>query len=314
MLIRIKEILLKKIASLRRYDQLYIIPTLDGIKLVILNFILLVIGLIYANNYVLLFNFILFCLFLGSMYYTHFNLQGLKLVSAKLAPFHVGETGILQLNFKSSSGLGHHFLNLFLKNETSLKFVGEKHSFSILDFSQENNISIKIPIQAIKRGQFKLTTIYLETLFPFHLFRTFTYLNPKIDVVIYPEKKSSYLHTIKKINVDLKNDGDDFSIKEFQTGDSLKRVHWKKLAQTNRWYSKNVISETALPVILSFSDIKISKKQKEAELSSMAHNLYDLHFQNFKYGVALTEKIYIAPGNSINHLNKCLSLLAIYEI
>jgi hypothetical protein len=29
------------------------------------------------------------------------------------------------------------------------------------------------------------------------------------------------------------------------------------------WYSKNVISETALPVILSFSDIKISKKQKE---------------------------------------------------
>ncbi len=313
MLTNLREKFFQKMASYRRYGQLYIVPTLDGIKLVILNFILLIIGLVYANNYVLLFNFILFCLFLGSMYYTHFNLHGLKLVSAKLSAFHVGETGHLCLTFKTNSSLGHHFLNLEFNNETSLRIENEKHSFSITPVNFDKTLSIKIPVHALKRGNFKLSSLYLETLFPFHLFRTFTYLDPQIDVIIYPKKSGRHGHNIKIVNEDLRDEGEDFLLTEFQLGDSLRRVHWKKLAQTNRWYSKNLTAQPALPVILSFSDKDISHQQKEAELSSMAHNLYELHFQDLKYGLVLSEKLFITPAHSLNHLNNCLRLLACYD-
>ena len=177
----------KKISALGRAEQLYIIPTLDGLKLVLLNLILLIIGLVYANNYVLLFNFILFCLFFASMFYTHFNLQGLKLISAKIQPLHACDNGILTLQFKTTSGLGHFFIGIRIKNNL---IEIQKHSFS---FPPNNgsykSLKVDIPIKATKRGLVTIDRICIETLFPFHLFCCFAYFKPPLVITIYPEKK-----------------------------------------------------------------------------------------------------------------------------
>jgi uncharacterized protein (DUF58 family) len=293
--------------SLGRENQQYIVPTTDGLKLLVLNLILLIIGLVYANNYVLLFNFILFCLFIGSMYYTHFNLQGLKLTSAKLSPVHVGESTILTLKFQSRSSLGHHFLALKF-NSAHLNLLDQNFSFSLN--TQSSVHQIELSLWGLKRGSGKFPRICIETLFPFHLFRSFVYFTPNLDYVVYPEKKALGLYS-EVLDKEEKNNGeDDFHLKDFQLGDPLKNVHWKKLAQTNRWYSKKLVMPDTAPVILSFPPQGIS--ERENELSSMSYALHRLYSLNIPFGIALND-ISIPPDHSFSHLNRCLKALAEYE-
>ena len=297
-------------ANLGRQEQLYIVPTLDGIKLLILNLILLIIGLVYANNYVLLFNFILFCLFIGSMYYTHFNLQGLKLASARFNPIHANEKGLISLSFKSSSSLGHHFLGIKI-NDQHFQLQDKNFTFSF-ESSQQNTFRVDVPILALKRGTGQLNRICIQTLFPFHLFRAFVYFRPSLYYVIYPQKKDLLLH-VEKASLEEKNDdGDDFYLRDFIKGDQLKRVHWKKLAQSNRWYTKNLITPDAAPIIFSFlNDVKTSGRLED-ELSSICFAIHKCHSQNVRYGLTL-ENIQIPPDHSFYHLNRCLKTLAEYE-
>jgi uncharacterized protein (DUF58 family) len=302
--------LIKRFENIGRNNQLYIVPTLDGLKLLCLNLILLVIGLVYANNYVLLFNFILFCLFIGSMYYTHFNLQGLKFISARIHPLHANENGVLSLTFKSRSALGHHFLGVRFKN----KFIQTLNSqFSFSFNAQENLLKVDIPLVATERGVGKLPRIIVETFFPFHLFRCFVYFSSELPLIIYPERKDYQLHDKTSSSEEKHNDGDDFYLKNYQAGDSLKRIYWKKVAQSNQWFSKKLINPDLAPVMLSLSSEKHSKQELEKELSSLCFALHQLHSQNIKYGLKLGA-FEISPDHSTPHLNLCLKALAQYEV
>lgn len=299
-----------KIATLGRSEQLYIVPTLDGIKLAILNLILIIIGLVYANNYILLFNFILFCLFLGSMFYTHFNLQGLKLISAKLAPIHVNDNGILTLQFKTTSSLGHYFLRLRLKH-LLIDLEDKTFNFSIEPSSQKS-FKVEIPIKGMKRGDLVLSRLCIETLFPFHLFRCFVYFKPQLTIVVYPERKDLKIHHSESVQEDFQDEGEEFTLNNFKMGDPIKRVHWKKLAQTTRWYSKSLIAPKTTPVMLSLNKDHSSKLAIEDQLSSLCFALYQLHFQDIKYGLTIGN-VTIDPNHSNHHLKHCLHTLADYE-
>lgn len=298
-----------KILSIGRQGQLYIVPTLDGLKLLALNLILLIMGLVYANNYVLLFNFILFCLFIGSMYYTHFNLQGLKLVSAKINPLHVNENGALTLLFKSKSSLGHHFLSVKLKSPL---IVTSNASFAFSMPEDVSNLKVDVPIKAQVRGVKTLTRVNIETKFPFHLFRAFTFFDIGLQVIVYPERTYLDLHESLSLAEEKNGSDEDYYLKNFSTGDSLKRIHWKKFAQTGKLFSKQMNSSEDLPVILGFSADNLSKAEKENELSSICFGLHELHSQNVFYGLAL-DKMIVEPGLSQYHLTKCLRALAEYE-
>lgn len=298
-----------KLYALGRQGQLYIVPTLDGLKLLCLNLILLIVGLVYANNYVLLFNFILFCLFIGSMYYTHFNLQGLKLSTTKLNPLHASENGVLILNFKSRSALGHHFLSVSFKN-LLIQTADSPFHFSIKE--HQNSYRAEIPVRAMQRGVTQLKRICVETRFPFHLFKAFTYFDLDLKVLVYPEKRFLDSHSENSLAEEKSGNDDEYYLKNFTQGDSLKRIHWKKFAQTGKLLTKQMISNEELPVVLGFSSEDLTPAEKESELSSICYALHHLHSQNMSYGLAL-DKIAVEPAHSQNHLNNCLRALAEYE-
>lgn len=293
-----------KIAGARLDHPIYIIPTFDGVKVILLNIILLVIGLSYANNYVLLFNFILFCLFLGSMFYTHFNLSGLKLVSVTSPQIHKGEYRELVLYFTSTNSQGHYFLRPSFKSKL-VTIQNPKQTYAI---SSTNNFSIKILIHGEKRGRESINTIYLETLFPFNFFRCFTFYSVDLRLFVFPEIKSGS-NFQKSFVPDLINkESDEFFIREYQTGDSLKRVDWKKLAQTNKWYTRQYVAVNPEPVVFSCDD-----NASEELLSSLCFSIHEMQTRNIPYGLKLGNKSFVAPGNSPFHLLNCLRELACYD-
>lgn len=301
---KIHEFIYDRATNSKRIHPIYILPTLDGLKVVGLNFILLVIGLIYANNYVLLFNFILFCLFLASMFYTHFNLSGLSLDSAQFPALHVNENGNLALHFSSKNAQGHHFIRAYFKSKL-VEMIEKEKTFTV-NFNEKTTVNI--PLNGIMRGQETIASIYIETLFPFNFFRCFTFFRVDQECLIYPERLNLKLHEEIEIVESTLEEGDDFFIRNYQVGDSLKRIDWKKLAQTNQWYTRQFQSAKPNPILLV-----LEKPPIEDTLKSICFSIHTLHQQNIKYGIKLRHDILITPENSPRHLNECLRELARYE-
>lgn len=306
MLTRIQKHFLKNVSRWGTREQIYIIPTFDALKLLALNLTLLVIGLVYANNFVLFFNFVLFCLFLSSMYYTHFNLRGLKLLYAKSTAVHAKENGKLTLTFLSQSDLGHFFISARLPDQSIVK-IHDNQRFSITRTDQKQ--LIELSFEATTRGHQKIDYFVIETLFPFHLFRCLFVARVSCDVCIYPERKNLNLHQETPLEELEKDQGEEFNLRTYVLGDSLKRVHWKKLAQTNKWYTKVMLSPKEEPVVLSLNH---QNPSREDQLSSLAHALYVHHQNQRDYGLTIPG-VKIDPGHSPHHLSSCLRALADYE-
>jgi uncharacterized protein (DUF58 family) len=297
--------LLKNLAERGGHNQIFIVPTFDALKLLLLNGTLLIIGLVYANNFILFFNFILFCLFLGSMYYTHFNLRGLKISGARLSPPHCDEGSVLTLHLESSSRLGHYFLSLRPLYNKHLE-VDSTSIFSLPENKTKSTITV--PVFGKKRGSGKLSHVMLETLFPFHLFRCMIILPVEISYYVYPKRTSSILHQSRPFAEVAHVDGENFLLRNYVTGDSLKHVHWKKLAQSGELYSKIHHNQNQDPVLLSISP----NENIEEQLSSIASDLYRKLQNQTPFGLKLGDQL-IAPSLSQQHLDHCLRGLAKYE-
>lgn len=304
MFARLKEYFYNRASNSKRVHPIYILPTLDGLKVAALNLILLIMGLIYANNYVLLFNFILFCLFLGSMFYTHFNLNGLKLEASQFPALHAKENGVLSLHFSTKNSQGNYFIRPYFKSQL-VSINDSKQTFPI---SFANKTDVHISIQGVRRGRETIRSIYVESLFPFNFFRCFTFFRIDQECFVYPERENLRLHEEVELTETDKAEGDDFYLRDYQIGDSLKRVDWKKLAQTNRWYTRQFQSARPNPIMLVSN-----QPPKEETLKSICFALHAFHQQDIRYGIKLGQDVLIEPENSPYHLSHCLRELASYE-
>lgn len=305
--------ILKKLKKSGKPQKIYILPTLDGIKLLGLNFILLVIGLTYANNYILLFNFILFGLFLCSMFYTHFNLEGLQLEAIKTSPTHAGENGTLHLYFKSKSKLGHNFISVNIDS----KLISLEKSFFSFEKSSDQELIAHLKFHTNTRGVEYINHIYLETLFPFHLFRCVSFHNCNLEVIAYPKINNNKLFSEIISPSDKNEESEELELRQFRHGDSLARVDWKRMTQTDRWYTKHLNSPALNPITLSFQENIDTFNNVEEQLSSIATYVRAFHSNGIPYGLSLihhNKKIStVLPDNSHFHLQQCLKLMAQYE-
>jgi uncharacterized protein (DUF58 family) len=235
------------------------------------------------------------------MFYTHFNLEGLKLESIKLDSAHAGDVTNIKLFLKSTSRLGHNFINLKLKS----KLISiEQNSFSFTDQSTQ----VVIKTKNLTRGYENIHQVYFETLFPFHLFRCISVQQCNLEIVVYPELKMA--RNFQEISKSLSDDSEneELVLKEFALGDSYMRVDWKRLAQTNQWYSKIISTpkNSAKTLVLD------EEKDPEEQLSSLAHYIRFYQSQGIPYGLVIKNNI-ILPETTLFHQQKCLKALAMYE-
>lgn len=292
----------QKMAMSNRKHAVYILPTLDGFKVLGLNLLLLAIGLVYANNYVLLFNFILFCLCLSSMFYTHFNLNKLQLEHIHFDQIFQNESSHCYLTFKTS-GHGHYFLSCKLYSD-AVELVANK-TFNL----DPNSKTIVLNTRGLKRGKGKIHSLYIETVFPFNFFRCFTFYKLNLDQWVYPERLALNLHHEIEAKDNQANEDDSFHLKEFTPGDSMKQLDWKRFAKSEEMFVREVDKSGLPTVMLSLNPtLKI-----EDELKSLSHAIYRCHSFNIRYGLRVGDTFMVAPDSSNAHLNFCMEKLASYE-
>lgn len=292
----------QKLAASDRNHPVYILPTADGFKVLALNFLLLIMGLVYANNYVLLFNFILFCLCLCSMFYSHYNLNKLKLLQLHIDSLYDQEWSLCKLHFKGNQH-GHFSIHS--------KIIGENielNPLSTFNIS-DNATTIELKIRGLKRGRGHIMAIQVETSFPLHFFRCFTYFKINRDVLIHPERINLGLHKETQVHAHENESDDEFSYRLYQLGDSMKQLDWKKYAKSDEKLLKTYNTQEKSVVLLSVDE----NQNIENSLKSLSFAIHKLYSSQSMYGIKVGDSLEVSPDRSQKHFKHCMDLLATYE-
>jgi len=289
-------------ATKAKTNRVFIIPTFLGIKLLIVNIILLSMGLIYANNYLILFTFIFFCLFIISMFYTHFNLYGIELSHIDFSDGFANDSHDVQFRFTTPTRQTYPAIFANFKVGQSLIKLGP---FTI----DENGNTTVHKFKALKRGKFKITRYSFETLFPLNLFKAFCYFNYPKEIIVYPEL-SNVTSSGKSSRAYDRNEDFHFDIRDYIKGDKLNRIAWKKSREDNL-KTKVEVNDDGTAILFTLENL--SKDKIEAELSAIASAIKNCHDQSIPYGL-VTPKHNIRPSSpNVNHFKKVMRVLAEYE-
>lgn len=300
---KIRFYFIRRMLQSRKTHPIYIVPTADGLKVLGLNFLLLVIGLIYANNYVLLFNFFIFCLALGSMFYTHFNLRGMRLVFSHVQNGHANEGNLLSLNFSSQNLLGHDRILVSVYHD---ELDGQnKHMFSYPP--RASTASVQLALSFKKRGEKTLHHIGISTEFPLGFFKAFTFFSFSSNFICYPERIDSHLSLVENIG-GLDREESDTELKKYLIGDSLKRVDWKRLAKSKQWLTKSLVGEDHLKVYINIAH---NESNIETVLKQAAFSISEAEINGIDYGLKLNDTILIEPNKGTHHQEKCLLAISL---
>ena len=292
----------QKLAASDRKHPVYILPTADGFKVLALNFLLLIMGLVYANNYVLLFNFILFCLCLSSMFYSHYNLNKLKLIQLHIDSLHDQEWSLCKLHF---NGNNHGHFSLHAKIIGSNVELNPFSNFNVTD----NTTTTELKIRGLKRGRGHIMALQVETSFPLNFFRCFTYFKIDKEVLVHPERLNLGLHKETQVNAHENESDDEFSYRPFQLGDSMKQLDWKKFAKSEEKLLKTFCLQEKSVVLLSVDN----NKNIENNLKSLSYAIHKLQASQIMYGIKVGDSLEVSPDRSQKHFKHCMDLLATYE-
>lgn len=299
---KIRHFIIWRTLQRRTQHPIYIIPTIDGLKVLGLNFLLLVIGLIYANNYVLLFNFILFCLVLGSMFYTHHNLRGLKILFAGIEHGHELEGNLLKINFQSTNPEGHDRIDIEVFHHDLISFSNTPFYYPFRSMIESHQMYLIFK----GRGKKKFKYIGASTSFPLGFFKAFTFFNVDCSFYCYPERIDQHL-SILDSELGRNEEKEETELKSYRVGDPLKRVDWKKLAKSNQWYTKSLIGDEDKIIYLDLD----SKHQKfENLLKQASYMISSAEINGIEYGIKINHQVVLEAARGSAHQENCLRFIS----
>ena len=235
------------------------------------------------------------------MFYTHYNIYGIKFTSLKTNELYVNTTSTIEILFKIQSPKKYYLLTPLIKADG---LIFESTFFNI----NEDILSVLLRVTPLHRGSTNIHSIGIETRFPFNFFTCFTFFNTDLELIVYPEKKSYAPIKITPYTLPNSERESDVAHRAYHLGDNLKRVDWKKVAQSNRWYIKETYGETNLPITFE----NVQGLSLEESLSTLCYEIQKIRNQNIFFGFIVEGKLICTPNAGTAHVNKCLKELALY--
>lgn len=288
-----------KLLELLRKEKIYILPTSNGLKLFALNIILLMVGLFYANNFILFINFLLFSIFFCSLLYTHYNLTDIQVLKTGNEEFYSNHDQTLKVILTNLSSIPKDHICIKMKENDFVKHC----LIETVSLSPFESKLIQLQFKPVRRGHFSDLHLSLETTFPFHFFRSFKVAILEYDFIIFPYPEMTFIEPKEKYEESQSHD-QDFILRDYAIGDSLSRVHWKK--STNKLISKH-LGQTQLPEVLIDFDLLDGDLEHRCSLASGMILKYEK--EKRLYGLKTKTKTF-HPNQGKFHKIKLLTELA----
>ena len=198
--------------------RIYIVPTGFGVGFAVLQLVMLVGALNYANNAALLLTCLLGAASVTSMLVTFRNLDGLRLGQLQADHAVVGQPVELILSFDSARA----------RNGVRVDLADTRTAFAA---SGNGTTQVKISLPTVQRGWQPVPRLRVWTTWPLGLFRAWSWLHPEQSVLVWPRAErvgpaprapaAQAQQTRRRL-------GDELAaLRDYRAGDPQRHIAWK---------------------------------------------------------------------------------------
>lgn len=176
---------------------------------------------------------------------------------------------------------------------------------------------MEVPSEDTKRGRKTLGYLRLSGDYPIGIFRAWSWCYFAADLLIYPKPSGDLSlpflpehHGIDEGQVDLHGAEDFNDLRDYQPGDSLRHVVWRKVS-LGQVRVKSFQDLAGQECVLDFNDERMGHLDTEARLSQLCRWVLDAEKLGTKYALRLPNR-QIDFGLGSGHKATCLEALACY--
>ncbi|MBL8310748.1 MAG: DUF58 domain-containing protein [Burkholderiales bacterium] len=255
--------------------RIYLLPTARGLFVILTAVLLLLVGVNYQLSLAYVVSFLLAGLMQAALLASYRNLQGLVVRAGRSPLVRQGDplTFVLSVSSPERVRCGLRFDATV--TAPTLGSSLSRHTSPRIAAGADAVAAVPLEFGGLRRGIVALGRIAVESRAPYGLVRAWSYVHFEwIGLVApVPESPSPALPlTASDDDVHSAPDRhaahDPDSLRDFVAGDSLKRVAWKQVAKSGRWFTRTGESGAAQNVELNWQDTTMS--DTDARLSRLA--------------------------------------------
>ena len=299
---------------LLRFRRIYILPTRQGMGFGLAVLVMLLGAINYGNALGYVLSFMLVGISLVSMVHAVRNLSGLTLLADESAPVFAGETANFRLR-ADNRGQRQRF-GLLARLTGHRRGGGENDAMLHFHLDADSMRRIELAGTAGHRGWYSAGSVTIATRFPFGLFRAWSRRDIGLRCLAYPrpvgeQPLPAIRHGESGHQGGFEKGEDEFSgLRDYQPGDSARRVHWKAVARGQGVPVKVFSGATSGVTLLRWQDVRAD--DTETRLSQLSRWIVDAERQNLRYGLSLPG-LDVPAGSGHEHRHRCLQALALYD-
>lgn len=286
-------------------QQIYIIPTRQGLGFGLLLLLMWIGSINYANNLGFLLTFLLAGLGLVAMLHTWRNLLGLSLRTGRSDPVFKGQQArfeILISNPRKDERPG-----IELKFATGAAVMG--------DLAPHSEQRFRLSAQAERRGRFPLPRCILSTRYPLGLLYAWSYLELAGEGLVYPAPGPlSSVASQPSYQPNARGDkgvgADDFiGLRSYRPGDSPRQIDWKAQAREQGLHTKQFGGDRTDLLWIDWN--QYPELETEARLSALCRAVLDAADRQQAFGLRLPE-LELPPARGAAQSQAALAALALF--
>jgi len=239
-----------------------------------------------------------------SMLFTHRNLAGLEVRVADADPVFAGDTARFPVRLHNPRPYSRQSLWV-----TAGGFRGNT------EVAARASAELRIPAHAASRGYCHPPGFRLTSAFPFGLLYSWsTAIRPgDAKALVYPRARGDAplpVSAPERSQVGIHHhEGDDFAgLREYQSGDSPRHVHWKASAASQSPITKQFGGGAGKRLWLDWA---LTSGDTETRLSQLTAWACQAEQQGLAYGLRLPGQE-VAPDSGPRHRHQCLKALALW--
>ncbi|MGZ4953975.1 MAG: DUF58 domain-containing protein [Methylobacter sp.] len=286
------------------HRRIFILPTQRGLGFVLLITVLLLIAFVYNNNLAYMLAFLLASIFFITILHTYKSLAGLVVQKGRSKAAFAGDAAGFDIQINNPADVERHYLQITLQESQTL-FMQPQSSAHVTLYSITQ-----------KRGWHQAGHITLSSTYPLGLFRVWSPIRFNLKALVYPKPAHHEIPFPQALSAEIRQGfnrkgADDFyGLQEYQSGDSIKHIHWKAFAKGLGVFSKQYGGEqTSEEIRLDYDHTP--GHNVEERLSQLCRWVVDAEKAGIRYGFSLPG-IKLDPDNGLLHYRKCLEALALF--
>jgi uncharacterized protein (DUF58 family) len=295
--------------------RVYIMPTHPGLMFCVMLLVLFIGSINYNLSLGFGFTFLIASCALIDMHLTFRNLAHLHLSAGRTTPVFAGEEALFELHLINRRK--HHRYAIWLD------FVGEglPEIDQAADIAPHSTRGVVLSAPTRQRGWMAAPRVRMQTRFPLGLMRAWSYWQPDARVLVYPTPEDDApplpLGEAERKDGQGAAGQDDFAgIRNYQAGDSLKRLAWRQIAKLDVDLGGTLVSKyfeggAAADIVLDIERLPVTMSL-DAKLSRLTRWVLEAELRGLPYALRLgSTRFDAAVGPS--QRDACLYALATYE-